>query len=588
MRARGVANILASLMVLSAPMTAVAQEGAAQASAAYDSFTTQSFHIPSGDGTRLAITVYQPTRNGAAATEQLPVIVTQNRSDGERGMTEMRRYLSSGYVWVAQDRRGTGASFGLQKGFVNQADAQDAKAVIEWATSQKFSNGKAVALGCSNQGAWHYLVATMQPKGLVAMAPACASPMFFDDAVAINGVPMIQLTDQHFAGECREGNTGARPGMGPPPAKPVDGDTDGALLRAAKEEQRCGTHMLGQYWANMPRDGMNSYVGYQPGLVDTATTKWEVMRDSGIAMLQIGGWFDAAVPGQIEGQRAIGGRVIMGPWTHGNRAPRDTNFPNQALDLTAETLRFFDMHAKGQRNGADAPAYLYYTLNAKPGTEWKRADRWPSIARTTFNLSKDGGLSTEKVKKAGTQTLQPGGARWFDGRYMALARWWTGDFTATNAGSLVQTSAPMQRDMELTGTPVANLWVSADQPDANVYVMLQDVAPDGSATYITDGRLRASWRATQPLPWPGAERNWHRGYAEDIRPLNPGEPTQLRFDFIPISYVIREGHRVRVTVTTGIGLGYDAPPLAGGKPVTLTLHHGVKHPSAIELPLQAH
>jgi predicted acyl esterase len=104
---------------------------------------------------------------------------------------------------------------------------------------------------------------------------------------------------------------------------------------------------------------------------------------------------------------------------------------------------------------------------------------------------------------------------------------------------------------------------------------------------VTDGRIRASWRAEHDLPWPGASRVWHRGFAEDITPLTPGEPTLLRFDFFPISYVLRQGHRLRLTITSGIGQTYDAPPLAGGEPIMLTLHSGPGHPSALTLPIIA-
>lgn len=550
----------------------------------FDGLRERSLHIPAGDGTRLAITVYIPTIAGVAASEPLPVIVTQNRSEASAAaIAEMRRYTDTGYVWIAQDRRGTGASFGTQTGFVSRLDAGDAKAVIDWSAAQSFSSGKTLALGCSNQGAWQYLVAVLRPASLVAIAPACASPMFYDDAVAINGIPMIGLAEQPYAGECREGSTGARPGNAPPPsARPVDDDEDGALLRAAQAEQRCGAPMLGQYWLNMPRDGMNRFAGHQPALGDTAMTQWETLRDSGIAVLQTGGWFDAAVPGQIEGQRVFGGRLIMGPWTHGNRPPRDADLPVAAIDLTAETLRFFDRHAKGAED--EARPILYYTVNAPPGEEWRSAESWPDLPQSTFYLAGNGALSPVAPSAAAEASLPPGGARWFDGRYSALARWWTGDFAATDQGSLLHDSAPMPGDVEITGTPRARLWVSADRPDANVFAMLQDIAPDGSATYISDGRLRASWRAEHDLPWPGENRIWHRGFAVDLKPLVPGEPSLLRFDFFPVSYVVRAGHRLRLTVTSGIGVDYDEPPLAGGNPVGLTLHSGPGHASAIELP----
>ena len=552
----------------------------------YDGLAARSLHIPTADGTRIAITVFQPTRNGARASEPLPVIVTQNRGEvNERTMAEMRRYTDTGYVWIAADRRGTGASFGRQEGFVNRADAQDAKAVIEWSATQSFSSGKTVALGCSNQGAWQYLVATMQPASLVAIAPACASPMFYDDAVAINGIPMIGLAPQPYAGECREGNIGARPGNTPPPPPvPVDADTDGTLLAAAREEQRCGAPMLGQYWLNMPRDGMNTFAGYAPAQTDVALAHWEALRDSGIAVLQLSGWFDAATAGMVEGQRVFGGEMILGPWVHGNRPPRGTALTNAALDLTAEALAFFDHHAKGIGSRAQVPALRYYTINAPAREEWRSADSWPDLPRSILYIV-GGTLSPVASGAEAASSVPPGGARWFDGSYAPLARWFTGDFAQTNAGSLIHETAPLAEAMELTGTATASLWISADQSDANVYAMLQDVAPDGSARYISDGRLRASWRAEHPLPWPGASRTWHRGNAEDLAPLVPGQPALLRFDFFPTSWVLAAGHRLRLTITGGIGMVYDAPPLASGQPVALTVHSGPQHPSSLSLPM---
>jgi uncharacterized protein len=330
---------------------------------------------------------------------------------------------------------------------------------------------------------------------------------------------------------------------------------------------------------------MNAFAGYQPAIRDSALGSWESLRDSGIAVLQIGGWFDAATAGQVEGQRVFGGRLIMGPWVHGNRFPRDTDFPAGMMDLTAETLRFFDRHAKGTANGADDPTVLYYTMNARPGEEWRQADTWPALPRTVLYLGSGASLGAIAPAVAAQDILPPGGAHWFDGRYAALSRWYTGDMTQTNAGSLLHESEPLAQDAEITGTVTASLWISADQPDTNVFAMLQDVAPDGSASYITDGRLRASWRARQHLPWPGATRTWHRGFAEDLAPLPPGEPALLQFDFFPTSWVLRQGHRLRLTVTSDMGSNYDAPPLAGGRAITLTLYRGARHPSSLSLPM---
>ena len=141
----------------------------------------------------------------------------------------------------------------------------------------------------------------------------------------------------------------------------------------------------------------------------------------------------------------------------------------------------------------------------------------------------------------------------FDGRYQSLNRWYGGDMNPTDSMSLAQTSAPLDADTEVTGVPTARLWISADTVDANLFVVLEDVAPDGTSTFVTDGRMRASWRRTHPGPWHVKQQVWHRGHAEDLVPLVPGEPVELMFDLLPISYVFRTGHRVRVSIATSIG-----------------------------------
>ncbi|MGW0894153.1 CocE/NonD family hydrolase C-terminal non-catalytic domain-containing protein [Saccharopolyspora sp. NPDC002578] len=115
------------------------------------------------------------------------------------------------------------------------------------------------------------------------------------------------------------------------------------------------------------------------------------------------------------------------------------------------------------------------------------------------------------------------------------------------------TGPVLDRDVELTGTPVADLTVRVNRSDAHVFAYLEDVAPDGSTTVITEGRqqvsLRAEHRAPYALP---AGVPWHRAYAADADPVAPGESARLHFAMLPTSYQVRAGHRVQITVT-----GYD-------------------------------
>jgi predicted acyl esterase len=59
---------------------------------------------------------------------------------------------------------------------------------------------------------------------------------------------------------------------------------------------------------------------------------------------------------------------------------------------------------------------------------------------------------------------------------------------------LSYTSAPLARAMKLVGYPVVRLKVSADKPDANVFVYLDEVAADGKVEVVSFGRLALSHR----------------------------------------------------------------------------------------------
>ncbi|MBB3957344.1 CocE/NonD family hydrolase [Novosphingobium sediminicola] len=573
--------LIAPMMAASAVQAAPAYDGA------YDGMVSSSRYIRSYDGTRMAVTIYRPTSAGQVESRRLPVVVTQGRSDLRPAtMASVRYFVTHGYVWVAQDRRGTGASFGVQTGFVNAADARDGKAVIEWSAAQPFATGKAVTWGCSNQGAWQYLALKFRPKGLVAIAPACSSAQFFDHGITLGGIPMLSIANQPYAGECKRPAGGARPVSDSEAARaqpvkeephPVDEDKDGALLAQARAGQACGSGLMGQYWRNMPRDGWNAFAKYRPGIEDTILTSAVHTPPKGVHVLQVGGWYDAAVAGQLESQRLWGGRLVMGPWVHGNRALPGMTQPNDTVVPDAEMLAWFDHYAKGK--GTVRSEVLYYTHNAPAGHEWRRAAHWLAIPSRKQALYLGEDALSGAPSKAGPVLLDKPEAKLFDGQYAPLRRQWGGDMAGFNASASVHSGPVAAHDTEITGTPRAHLWISADRADANIYAVLEDVGPDGRASYISDGRLRASWRTVNKAPWGPSQQLWHRGYAQDLKPLQLGVPVAMDFDFFPISYVLKSGHRLRLAVTASIGEAYQA--VDQGK---VTLY---RDRSSIELPVVA-
>ena len=569
------------------PIAAIAVLAAGPARAE-EPFVASSLYVPSADGTRLAVEVFRP----AQAAGPVPVLMIQ-RNGAERNPNEdeaVRFFTTNGYAVIRQFRRGTGASFGTQRGFVTRDDANDAKSVIDWAGVQPWSSGKVGTFGCSNQGAWQYVTAATKPKHLVAMAPACASPTFFDDTMSRNGVSTFIFEGRPpYNGEC---------GEVPKPGEPVETDKDGALAAAAAREHRCNAAFLGQYQANMHRDTVNTFLGYAPGMVDSVAMQAGEVRKSGVKFLQLAGWFDASPGGQLLGQQLFGGHIVVGPWQH--CWARDPGFPESRFEQLKVQLRWFDATLKGANNGmlGEAPV-RYYTMNAPAGTEWRTAARWPvpGARPATYHFAagktgsvdslNDGALTAAPQAPGADRYRADHSVQYFDGQYAGLMRYWAGDMRpGVDRKAVTYTMPALARPLEVTGTPVVRLWVRTSAPDADFFAVLEDVAPDGKSTFVSDGAIRASRRKLSRAPWGDTGLPWHSNKAADDQPLQAGVPARLDFAMMPTSWVFRSGHRLRVSIVNAAGKGFQQPPGTDpANPASFEILRGGKYASSVTLPL---
>jgi putative CocE/NonD family hydrolase len=136
--------------------------------------------------------------------------------------------------------------------------------------------------------------------------------------------------------------------------------------------------------------------------------------------------------------------------------------------------------------------------------------------------------------------------------------------------------------LEVTGHPIVTLHVSSDGNDAAVFAVLEDVAPDESVRYVTEGSLRVLHRAsTTPSP-PYADAVPVRLYdRSSAAPLEPGEVVEIGFDLLPTSYEFPAGHALRLSIA-GIDADYfDA--IEGA--TTLRIHRGGRTLSGLSLPI---
>jgi putative CocE/NonD family hydrolase len=542
----------------------------------YPETVSSSMYLPLRDGVRVAVRIYRPARGGEPVQGRFPVIwhhtlsIDPGRNGPGRapGLPAMSTLTRHGYVVAIVARRGNGQSFGEMRGYHDRNEAQDAYEITQWLAEQPWSTGKVGIYGCSNTGdaAMHAL--TVRPPALKAAFAGCFSWHKYDPF--------------------RRGGIFAQWGTGPSRTieqdvrqTPVDGDEDKVLLRQAAEQHQRAPSLLA-LWKGLPyRDSYSPLVASRFWQEGSAANYADQIRRSGAAVYIQGGWYDELRDqGLIAWLNLPGAHIVIGPWKH---------CMNGELPLLEEAHRFFDQYLKGIDTGITRdPPIHYYTINAAPGSEWRTSPTWPIAGAVNVRsyLTAAGGLQARapQAEKAGA-----GFAVKYDIACpnAGTGRFDTGPFAqpchVAGAGlSFVQ--PPLQRDTEVTGNPVAELWIAADAADANLFAYLEDVASDGTVSMVTEGRLKASLRATAPAPWKMFEGiPWHRAFAEDVSPLEPGQPVKMAFDLLPTSYIFKAGHRIQITVTGADPRERLRDEDALARRITLLADRD--HPSWISLPV---
>ncbi len=131
--------------------------------------------------------------------------------------------------------------------------------------------------------------------------------------------------------------------------------------------------------------------------------------------------------------------------------------------------------------------------------------------------------------------------------------------------SLTFTSPLLEQDTELTGGPVAVLYIASTATSGYFHVKITDVAPDGTSKWVADGGLLTSHRNSHTHP----------------EPIVPGEVYELKIHLKYLSYLFHAGHRIRIAIASADL--QNAWPCAA--PATHTLYRGGEHASHIILPI---
>jgi putative CocE/NonD family hydrolase len=508
-----------------------------------------------------------------------------------------------GYAVVVVDVRGTGASFGTRDSFRSPKEREDSREIADWVVAQPWSDGRLGATGISYPGAASDFLASTGHPAVKAIAPLFSVWDTYADNYYPGGILLKELArsydelmvamDHDRRDLLKNYVYYANPDLAGP--HPVDEDPDGTLLAQALHEH------LGNF--RQP-DFMGEFrfredpLPYDPSFSSASFSPYSVSAGirPEVAVLACSGWMDGAgyANGAIARLLTLKDnpvRLLLGPWDHGARCNvspwRQDQTPQ--FDLLGELLRFFDEHLMGRDTGltAEAPIH-YFSLHAEA---WHEAHSWPPVEETARLLLAADGALADRAGEAGQDETRADFA-WGSGhgtRYERIAginsTTYYADWAEHAAPLLSYTSAPLPRDMELTGHGLADLWIASSEPDAALFVYVSEVEANGTLRYVTEGLLRALHRKESPAPqyyqtsWPF--RSFRR---EDAAPLVPGQAERIRIPLLPISWTFRAGSRIRVSIA-----GADADhcvQVPHGRPPRLTLLRGGERASALELPLR--
>jgi predicted acyl esterase len=429
-------------------------------------------------------------------------------------VVDPEKWVPDGYVCVRVDSRGTGRSPGFIDHF-SPRESRDFFQCIEWAGVQPWSNGKVGLNGISYYGINQWHVASLQPPHLAAMCIWEGAADWYRDMTHHGGIlstfwanwyDMQVKTVQYGLGERgpRSAATGAL----------VCGDE--TLSDAELAANRCS---FGDEILAHPLD--DDY--HQARSPD-----WDKIT---VPLLSAANWGGQGLHprGNFEGFLRAASRE---KWLECHGLEHWTHF---YTDYGRELQKkFFDHYLKGEANGWDQQPKVQLQVRHIDRFALRHEADWPlpDTKWTKFYLDPSAQTLTREPPQAAAEL----------------------SFAAVGDG-LTFMSAPFTEETEITGPLAANLRISSDTEDADLFLVfrvfsadLREVTFVGAIdphTPVAQGWLRASHRERdEKLSKPYRPYHTHA----NPQPLQPGVSVDLAVEIWQTSIVVPRGYRIALSV----------------------------------------
>lgn len=521
----------------------------------------RDLRVPMPDGVELLADRYFPED-----TDRPPIILVRSPYGRSHLMGAVGRiFAERGYQAVVQSTRGTFGSGGTFDPF--RHEARDGKTTLAWLAAQPWFGGSVGMFGPSYLGFVQWAAAADGPGFLKALVP-CIGPSEFRTAIYGGEAFSFDTTLTWMDFLAHQEAPGVR--------------VLGALITQRRR--------LARAFAHLPMNEADRFATghriafYQDWLAhaEPGDAYWQAVDHRGAISAAtapvhiVAGWYDLFLPQQIADYMALAKagvpcRLTVGPWTHVS--------PDGARTMVKEALAWFDLYLRSEpagttgRPGPPSPPVRVYLMGAK---RWIDLDEWPPPSSAVrWHLQPAGGLArslppesspdeftydpTDPTPSVGGIVMGPhAGPR--DNRKLEL-----------RADVLTYTSEPLDSDLDVIGPVAAELHVRPGLSHTDFFARVTDVEPGGRSINVCDGLVRL---------WPGRF------------PTQGDGSLQVTIDLWPTAYSFRQGHRVRLQVSSGAHPRYSRNPGTGeplGTAVSFqsahqTIFHDAAHPSALRLP----
>jgi putative CocE/NonD family hydrolase len=545
------------------------------------------------DGTHLLADIYQ-----LEGEDQLPVLLQRtpySKTHAESNVyAHPAWYAEQGYLVVVQDVRGRGASEGTFDPFISEAtDGYDS---VEWAAALPRSNGKVAMYGFSYVGATQLLAASLRPPSLVCICPGHTSRDPYEGWTYKGGAlnwAFIAYWSLYLsvdtAVRAKEFDRAQELLARLPQMPSKFGQLPVAALDAIEADlspyffEWLEHATDGPYWeSRSSRQGWETptfaIAGWYDIFCEAAFTTYKLLKQSGVAQ-----------------------KLVVGPWLHmpWSQFPGSADFgPHAKNNIDQLQLAWLDYWCKSDNPSAVPADNNQIDFFVMGSNEWRQSYSWPppDVTQTAFyfaceskanSLNGDGTLVSSPAKETTIERylydpIDP--APSLGGRSCCFAHispmGVADQRPAEIRNDVLVFTGPQLRDPITIAGPVhVVLHASTTGEDGDWTAKLVDVHPDGHATNVCDGIVRARYATGTDAP----------------RFLAPESINEFDIDLGNVAHCFREGHHIRVDISSSCFPAYDRNPSRRLEPAvarwedfamaTQSVYHGAAYPSRVLLPV---